>query len=678
MRVQFRQSQSVGLLATLSIAAILISVTLLIWRLRESELEHTRLETISLTEMLMAQTQQSFEGADLVLQGVQERLSTTFGRQFELDSAPTHLLLSARVSSLNQLSSIFLVNAQGTVINSSIDFPMPKIAVADREYFRYFAVDGGKKLFISKPIHNRIDNGWTIYMALPLFEVGGKFRGLVVAALSIPQFEKMYQLVKLDYDRPIGLYFADGTLIASLPHRENDIGSIAPELVKENFPTKGDEIRSIQHSNPFGDPEVFSIGHLSKYPLMVSVTDDVTQSLASWRETSIPIGLGAILVCIFTASIAFFLNSKLKHKEELALALRVANDRYQHTVNSVMDAIVAVDDDMNIVLFNPAAERMFHMKATSVIGRPFDMLIPERIRAKHHGHIARFTNSDVASRPMNPQLEIIGQRADGQEFPIESTISKSLIGGKLQMTAVLRDVTTHRQAEIELRNVNSQLRNLSTSLQDVREQERSRLSRELHDELGQQLTGLKLSLSWLGNRLKDGRATPPDAVNEMRVLLDEAIVSVRRISTELRPRILDDLSFGEALTWQTTEFTKRSNLMLSLNLPAADKVKGDALATTMFRIVQESLTNVTRHANATKVSIELVTNDYALVLTIKDNGQGFQNTGRQGGIGLVSMRERATSVGAVFNIINNPEAGTGTTIEVIIPLTEPEQERDEA
>lgn len=677
MRLQIRQSQSVGLLAVLSISAILVSVALLIWRLHDSELEHARLETISLTEMLMEQTQQSFEGADLVLQGVQERLSTAFGRQFELDSAPTHLLLSTRVSSMHQLSSIFLVNAQGTVINSSIDFPMPKIAVADREYFSHFAHEGGKKLFISKPIHNRIDNGWTIYMALPLFELSGKFRGIVVAALSIPQFEKMYQLVKLDYDRPIGLYFADGTLIASLPHRENSIGSIAPELINESIPTKTGEVRSIRHTNPFGDPEVFSIGHLTKYPLLVSVTDDVTLSLASWRETAIPIGLGAILVCFFTASIAIFLNSKLKHKEELALALRVANDRYQHTVNSVMDAIVAVDESMNIVLFNPAAERMFHLKARHVIGRPFDMLIPERIRAKHHGHIASFTDSEVASRPMNPQLEITGKRSDGQEFPIESTISKSLIGGKLQMTAVLRDVTAHRQAENELRKVNSQLRNLSTSLQEVREQERSRLSRELHDELGQQLTGLKLSLSWLGNRLKDGRATPPDAVDEMRSLLDEAIVSVRRISTELRPLILDDLSFGEALTWQTTEFTKRSNLEVSLNLSAADKVQGDNLATAMFRIVQESLTNVARHANATKVSIELVANASSLVLTIKDNGNGFQDTGRQGGIGLVSMRERATSVGATFNIINNPVAGTGTTIEVIIPHTEREQEKDE-
>lgn len=277
---------------------------------------------------------------------------------------------------------------------------------------------------------------------------------------------------------------------------------------------------------------------------------------------------------------------------------------------------------------------------------------------------------------MAPQLEIAGRRADGKEFPIESTISKSLIGGKLQMTAVLRDVTEHRLAEIELREVNRQLRNLSASLQNVREEERTRISRELHDELGQQLTGLKLSLSWLGTRLKEGRTTTPDTVDEMRYLLDTAIASVRRISTELRPLILDDLGFGEAMSWQTLEFTKRSDLEVTLNLPAADDVHEDELATALFRIVQESLTNVARHANATRVKIDLVAEGGKLVLTISDNGQGIQDNAKQGGIGLVSMRERANSIGAQFNIISGP--GVGTTIEVTIPLKVPPLDGDEA
>lgn len=666
MRPKIRQTHYVGVLAALSIAAIVVSVAFLVWGLRLRELEHSRLETISLAEMMMEQTQQSFEGADLVLQGIQERLSNAYGSQLELDSPLTHLLLSSRVSGMRQVSSLFLVDAQGMVINSSRTFPTQRVSVADRDYFKVLSENKTKKLYLDAPVRSRADNSWTLHIARPLFYPNGKFRGVVAIAMSISQFELAYKMVKLDYVRPIALYLADGTLVASLPHRESMIGSSAPELKNEVFPVKANDIRTIRHLTRDAEPQLFALGRLEKYPLMVSVSDDETLSLASWRETAIPIIMGAALVAIFTASLAAFLIGKLKSKESLAIALRIANDLYQHTVNSVMDAIVAVDESMNIVLFNPAAESMFRLKATEVIGKPFDVLLPERIRAKHHGHVGRFAGAEVGSRTMAPQLEITGRRADGTEFPIESTISKSLIGGKLQMTAVLRDVTEHRLAEVELRAVNIQLRNLSASLQLVREQERTRISRELHDDLGQQLTGLKLSFLWLGTRLKEGRTAAPDSVDEMRNLLDNAIASVRRISTELRPLMLDDLGFSEAISSLTLEFAKRSALKITLNLQAAEAVHGDEMGTALFRIVQESLTNVARHANATTVIIDLIVKGDKLVLTIRDNGQGCEDNGRQGGIGLVSMRERSISIGAQFKIASSFDVGT--TIEVSIPL----------
>ena len=670
MRIQLRQTQSIALLAALSIAAVVLTVTFLIWELRVRELEHARIQTTALTRMLMEQSEQTFEGADLVLLGVQERLSNVFGRQFPLASAPTHLLLSARASGMRQLSSLFLVDAQGTLANSSIDFPMPKISVVDRSYFQYFANAGTQKFFISQPIRNRINNGWTLYMSRPLFEDNGKFRGVVVAAIGVLQLEEMYQLIKLDYERPIALYQTNGTLIASVPHRENKLGTLAPELAAEPLAPPPNDIKSVAQTGADGVLQMFSLGRLHKYPLMISVTDDVNLSLQSWRDTATPIGVGAVLVCLFMGSIALFLIRKLKSKEALSLALSRANDLYQHTVNAVMDAIVAIDAEQKIVLFNPAAEAMFNFKATEVLGRPFNILIPEQARARHVGHVNRFSGSSAVSRTMAPQLEIRGRRADGTEFPIESTISKSMIGGKLQLTAVLRDVSAHRQAEFELRTVNGQLRSLSASLQSVREQERTRIARELHDDLGQQLTGLKLSLSWLGNRIKENRVIEPAMVDEMREQLNTAISSVRRLSSELRPLILDDLGFGAAIAFQTKEFTKHSSLAVVLNLEAADLVHDDVLATALFRIVQESLTNVARHANASQVQIDFITDGDKLVLTIADNGQGMGGVARPGGIGLVSMRERAISIGAQFEIISS--ASSGTTIQVTVALDAPE------
>jgi signal transduction histidine kinase len=272
-------------------------------------------------------------------------------------------------------------------------------------------------------------------------------------------------------------------------------------------------------------------------------------------------------------------------------------------------------------------------------------------------------------------MEITGMHADGTEFPIESTISQTLIEGKPQLTAVLRDITQRRRAEESLREMNRQLRSLSASLQDVREQERTRIAMELHDDLGQQLTGLKLELSWLSGRVKEGRQATPDEVGAMRRLLDTAIASVRRIATDLRPLILDDLGFGEAVAWQTSEFAKRSGLDIALDLQAQALVKDDVLATALFRIVQESLTNVVRHAKATNVQVRLACDGTHLVLTVRDNGTGIASGPRTGsGIGLVSMRERATALGGQLRIAG--VAGAGTTIEVTLPLARPVLERE--
>jgi signal transduction histidine kinase len=279
-----------------------------------------------------------------------------------------------------------------------------------------------------------------------------------------------------------------------------------------------------------------------------------------------------------------------------------------------------------------------------------------------------FSASDDASRAMAPQMEIFGLRSNGIEFPLESTISHSMIGGKLQMTAVLRDVTERRKTESALRTLNTQLRELSANLQDVREEERKRFSRELHDDLGQRLTGLKLSLSWLASRLKEGKPTAVSDVDEMRHQMDAAIGSVRRIAAELRPRVMDDLDFKEALTWQTQEFFKHSGIQIELDLRAADRVTEDGLATALFRIVQESLTNVVRHSSADKVEVSLHQENDQLKLVISDNGRGFDRGGTVGGVGLVSMRERCGAIGAAFSVNSYP--GAGTRIEITVPITD--------
>ncbi len=422
-----------------------------------------------------------------------------------------------------------------------------------------------------------------------------------------------------------------------------------------------------------GGRHVYALSRVDRFPLLVTVGNDEVQTLASWRETAVPIAWGAGFVCFVIAIVGALLARRLAHEEALAKALSEADDRYQRTIDSVTDAIIAIDEAQTILLFNQAAERMFGLAASEVLGSPLERLIPEHLRDVHRQHFYSAMRAGGNARQLMTPLEIVGRRADGAEFPIESTISRTLIDGKPQLTAVLRDITERRHAETEQREMNEQLRRLSASLLGVREQERTRIARELHDDLGQQLTGLKLDLSWLENRLREGRPAAPDKVAAMRQLLDDAIAAVRRISVELRPLILDDLGFGAAIAWQTAEFSKRSGIAITLDLQAADQVNDNALAIALFRIVQESLTNILRHAEATQASIRLVADAEGVVLTILDNGKGLPTAeASQKGMGLLSMRERATALGGHFSISGSSHGGA--QIEVRVPIASPLQQ----
>lgn len=667
MPMQIKPVRSVAILAVITIVAMLLSTASLLLSLRVRELKHAQQESFSLVQMLMEQTEKSLNSADLVLQGVQERLASPFGRQFALDSRMVQLLLNARVSGLKNIASIFLVDAEGNLVNSSRDPNIPSISLADRDYYKVFALGRPDFVFVDKPLRNRLDNTWTLYLSRRLTGPNGRFAGVVVASINITDFEKSVFSVQLDHARAIGLYSSDGTLVASMPPREKLIGQSAPELAGLAFPTKPKQLVSQDQARAQGGPQFLVLGKLADYPLMLSVTDPEERSLESWRETALPVSVGVLLISLFTGLVAVYLINKMQRKEALTLALNSANDRYQHTVDSVMDAIVAVDERMVILLFNPAAELMFGRLAEDTLGQPLDVLIPQHLRGVHQNHMHNFSAPDhELPRTVVPQRDIQGLRADGTVFPIESTFSKSVVDGHLQLTAVLRDASEKHKAELELREANRQLRELSKSLTNVREQERTRISRELHDDLGQQLTGLKLSLSWLGNRIKEGRETAAQNVDDMRHQLDSAIASVRRIAAELRPRVLDDRDFSEALTWQTREFTRHSGLEVSLDLPAGHLVTDNHVATGLFRIVQEALTNVVRHAHASRVHISLQAQQGMVVLRIHDDGAGFDSSSHVAGVGLVGMRERCLAIGGVFDITSR--AGEGTTLVVSLPL----------
>ena len=232
--------------------------------------------------------------------------------------------------------------------------------------------------------------------------------------------------------------------------------------------------------------------------------------------------------------------------------------------------------------------------------------------------------------------------------------------------AVVRN--ERKRAEEKLRRSLEQLRALSVYLQYVREDERIRISRQVHDELGQSLTGLKMDLYWLTSRLPKKFRTVHDKTKSMSAHIDATIQTVRRIATELRPGILDDLGLVAAIEWQAQEFQKRTGIECVVGSDLKDTILDQDLNTAFFRIFQETLTNIIRHAQATRVEVHLQQDESTLVLEVKDNGRGISeaelNDTRS--IGVLGMRERAALLQGELQITGVP--GQGTTVAVRIPL----------
>ncbi|WP_454825695.1 PAS domain-containing sensor histidine kinase [Paraburkholderia xenovorans] len=342
--------------------------------------------------------------------------------------------------------------------------------------------------------------------------------------------------------------------------------------------------------------------------------------------------------------------------------------RMMAIIRSSMEAIITIDEQQRIVIFNPMAEQVFGCSAMDAIGAPLARFIPDRFRAAHAQHVAQFGVTGVSDRQMGKQRVLAGLRANGEEFPLEASISQIRDGNIRLYTVMLRDITERVKAERAQRQAREELRELSANLQNIREDEKTRIARELHDDLGQQLTALKMDISSVEQAL-DGAASGPvrEQLQGMRRLIDVTVASVRRIAADLRPVMLDDLGLIPAIEWLATDFTNRYGIDVERDIETGDARFSPAGATALFRIVQEALTNVARHADATLVTLSLRAGDQTFVLRIADNGQGVHRAAEPGtkSFGLLGVRERAHMLGGAVDI--HTAHGQGFALTVTIP-----------
>lgn len=297
--------------------------------------------------------------------------------------------------------------------------------------------------------------------------------------------------------------------------------------------------------------------------------------------------------------------------------------------------------------------------------------------------VIQFVSEDEQSLLLNKKIQAIQEGSSatnlnfkcksGNTLPYFFTSWLTVYEGKPALLGVGMDMTDRVKAENELRQSHEQLRQLSSHLQTVREEERTGIAREIHDELGQQLTGLKMDVTWLGKKINSESEFVKEKIDSIVSLIDDIIKTVRKISSDLRPGVLDDLGLVAALEWQSSEFQKRSGIKLAFHSKVEDIHPGKDVTTGVFRIYQEALTNIMRHASATQVTSSLEHTGNMLVLSVSDNGKGFDpaTTAGRKTLGLIGMKERAFMMGGELEITSVDGKGTSLTLKVpILPKTQ--------
>jgi PAS domain S-box-containing protein len=320
-------------------------------------------------------------------------------------------------------------------------------------------------------------------------------------------------------------------------------------------------------------------------------------------------------------------------------------------------------ETLGILAANDAAMRHYGYTKSEFLQRTIKDIQPSE-------HSAAFEEVLLHLSPRQEPFRTRHRKKNGEIIDVEISTHELLFEGKEARLVLVNDVTERSKAELDLEHSRQQLRALAAHLQYIREEERSSISREIHDELGQVLTGLKMDLAWLDNRLME--PVPKNEmmlqkINAMSKLIDITIQIVRKISSELRPGILDDLGLIPAVDWLAHDFHVRTGIHCEFHSEISHLNLQRNCATAVFRILQETLTNVMRHANATKVSIYLKQTDRDLILNIDDNGRGIteEEINHPESLGLLGMRERALILGG--DVLVHPRDSGGTQVTVRLP-----------
>ncbi|MBY0557067.1 MAG: PAS domain-containing sensor histidine kinase [Burkholderiaceae bacterium] len=367
-------------------------------------------------------------------------------------------------------------------------------------------------------------------------------------------------------------------------------------------------------------------------------------------------------------TVASYLLARAQQRQQSSGSAK-AQHRSSGIIEHASEAIISTDAQQRILQANPSAAAMFATTVQAMQGAPLQRYLPGEQRL----HSEQFQNHYFGDTGIRLRMKgrragdylVTGMRANGQLFPLEGSISTQTENSHSIYTIILRDITERKQVQEQLEQSYAQLRDLSATLRTIREEERKHIARELHDDLGQLLATLRVDLALLQRQHHNGPAARK-LMAGMDALLMAAITSLRRIASNLRPRALDEGGLYFALESLCHDFVNRYNIACQLDANEEELILDDAYSTAIFRIAQEALTNISRHAEASAVRLSLHRSAQQLEIEIHDDGRGIaeQDMDKTTAFGLLGMRERVHALHGEIDILSNG----GTRISIRLPL----------
>lgn len=370
-----------------------------------------------------------------------------------------------------------------------------------------------------------------------------------------------------------------------------------------------------------------------------------------WIEYLI-IGTSLVLVIVLGYK---FRSDSIKIKNELERKVKEQTIQIRSILESISDSFIAFDKNYTITYINKASATYFQQDPEILINKNLKKILPKE---KHRPLYTLIENAIDANQKVQGEVldSDTGNWLHHYVYPSEQLV-----------TVYTRNINDEKEREKEMEVINEDLRRLSSHLQQIREEERKTIARDLHDDLGQQLTGLQMDVHWMQKKLQEADPLLLNKINEMNEMVDNTIRSIRRILSDLRPAILDDLGMLAAMEWLNQETSKRYPIQIHFEVNTQDIPLSPDAASGLFRIYQEAINNAIKHANAKNIRTVIEVTDTQLTMSITDDGKGIVHAKNQEkGYGLLGIKERTYILSGTFSI--QTEEGKGTSLIIHIPL----------